>query len=626
MLDKDPGMETARLAAGDSANKHLPLRLVLAFADAGYERRFVAHYADFYYRYAQVSLGVAIVLLCGDLLADYLAFPDLRANFYRVSICIPLLAAGIIYSFQDHARKHWQPFMAGFVVVVSLTIFWVLLMIDSEGGMGLKSWVGILNFTFVEFFCFVILGIQFRYALMSGMLILAAFEYGMWFNSGLASREAAYLSYHVVTLFMLTAGIGWWREFLIRQDFSTKTSLDEARQASESIAQVKSEFLANMSHEIRTPLHGVLGLAQIGHRDNREREAGETFARILHSGKLLLNIVDDILDFSKLEAGKLKVEMVPFELDQVLHEAAEPVLERAKAKAIALSIDRAPGLPAVCQGDPLRLTQILLNFLSNAVKFTERGGVTLSACREDDTLVFRVVDTGIGMDAEQIDRIFVAFQQVDTSSTRKFGGTGLGLTISRRLASLMGGEIRVFSNPGEGSTFELRLPYVAAMTSTASATVAKDSTPAPAARLSGISVLVAEDNEVNQLILTNFLTHEGAKVVMVENGRKAVEQVIQNGRDAFDIVLMDIQMREMDGHEATRRILELAPGLPIIGQTAHALAEEREKSLAAGMLDQIAKPISIDVLVATVLRHTARQPGLVRTSDSAYPPNCAQPP
>ncbi|MDP2833414.1 MAG: PAS domain S-box protein [Pseudomonadota bacterium] len=395
-------------------------------------------------------------------------------------------------------------------------------------------------------------------------------------------------------------------------DISQRKALDAARDQAlaeaERLTRVKSEFLANMSHEIRTPLNGVLGLAQIGCRDSAGRDkASETFAKIVQSGKLLLGIVNDILDFSKIEAGKLQIESLPVELLAVLREVTSLMNERAQAKGLAFKIRKAPDLPAACKTDPVRLGQILINLLSNAVKFTESGSVTLGIACDGEYLVFTVTDTGIGMTPEQIGRLFRPFEQADGSITRRFGGTGLGLTISHRLLQLMDGDIRVESQPGVGSCFEVRLPYIAADLEAKPAAAAS---PVSAAResglpLAGLNILVAEDNEVNQEVIRELLRGDGANVTLADNGRKAVECVLSQGSAAFDLVLMDIQMPEMGGHEATRRILELAPDLPIIGQTAHAFAEEKAACLAAGMVAHIAKPLDPDTLTRLIL-HYAR--------------------
>ncbi|MDD5389966.1 MAG: PAS domain S-box protein [Gallionellaceae bacterium] len=399
-------------------------------------------------------------------------------------------------------------------------------------------------------------------------------------------------------------------------DISQRKALDAARDQAlaeaERLTRVKSEFLANMSHEIRTPLNGVLGLAQIGCRDSAGRgKASETFARIVQSGKLLLGIINDILDFSKIEAGKIEIESLPIELLTVLREVTNLMNERAQAKGLAFRIRKAPDLPAVCICDPVRLGQILINLLSNAVKFTESGSVTLGIARQGDALVFTVTDTGIGMTPEQVARLFRPFEQADGSTTRRFGGTGLGLAITHRLLQLMGGEIRVESQPGVGSRFEVRLPYLEAdlETSPASAAASAGKARESGLPLVGLNILVAEDNEVNQEVIRELLSGDGANVTLADNGRKAVECVHSQGGAAFDLVLMDIQMPEMGGHEATRRILELAPDLPIIGQTAHAFAEEKAACLAAGMVAHIAKPLDPDKLIELVLRYARHRSG-----------------
>jgi PAS domain S-box-containing protein len=393
-------------------------------------------------------------------------------------------------------------------------------------------------------------------------------------------------------------------------DITERKAMEEAREAArqeaERLARVKSEFLANMSHEIRTPLNGVLGMAQIGVRQNQGRKTQDHFARIVESGRLLLGIVNDILDFSKIEAGKLNIEHLPFEPARVMERAAAHLAERARLKGLTLRMEKPDGLPRSCLGDPLRIEQILINLLSNAVKFTEHGEVTLRVEREGGQILFRVTDTGIGMTQPQVQRAFVAFEQADGSTTRKFGGTGLGLTISRRLAELMGGSIRAESEVGRGSLFDLILPCVEAAPQDIPERAAESAS--SAMRLAGISVLAAEDNVVNQFVLEEFLVVEGARVTMVSDGQEAVDRIREDGSRAYDIVLMDIQMPGLDGYAATRLILEMAPEMTIIGQTAHALAEEREKSLAVGMVDQITKPLEADDVVAVILKHFKPKP------------------
>ena len=387
--------------------------------------------------------------------------------------------------------------------------------------------------------------------------------------------------------------------------------LEASRAEAERLARVKSEFLANMSHEIRTPLNGVLGLAHIGYRESQGRDrAQDTFARIVSSGQLLLGIINDILDFSKIEAGKLRVEVIPVDPGKIIGETLELMEERAQAKGLALRFHRASPLPPRCMADPLRIGQVLLNLLSNAIKFTENGSVTLSASHDGEHLLFQVRDTGIGMSAAEIAKVFAPFEQADNSITRKFGGTGLGLTITHRIVELMGGTLRAESEPGKGSVFEVRLP--SALVSVVSvdageACLADVPQGAPGARLAGYNVLVAEDNEVNQMVLEELLLEEGACVTLTGNGQEAVDCLRASGAGAFHVVLMDVQMPVMDGYAATREIHVLAPALPVIGQTAHAFDEERARCFAAGMVAHLAKPIDPERMVRAILRHGVKR-------------------
>ena len=399
-------------------------------------------------------------------------------------------------------------------------------------------------------------------------------------------------------------------------DVSAQRASAQAREralvAAENLARVKSEFLANMSHEIRTPLNGVLGFAEIGLGNYQNSEkARNAFNRILTSGNRLLGVINDILDFSKIEVGKLVIEQTEVSINEVIDHAVELVIDRARAKDLVLLVDRSPDLPETCISDPLRMGQVLLNLLSNAVKFTLAGGISVSVSREDDELMFRVTDTGIGMNEAQLGQLFNPFQQGDSSASRSFGGTGLGLAISKHIVELMGGDIRVESQPDVGTTFEFRLPYVRAEAA------AKPAAPAPAGEsvtpvgepLAGVSILVAEDEPINQMVLEEILIEAGASVVLVGNGLEAVERVSRDGRKAYDLVLMDVQMPELDGYEATRRILKMAPDLPVIGQTAHAFPEERERCFAAGMVGHVAKPINPAALVKLVRQQLAARAG-----------------
>lgn len=375
--------------------------------------------------------------------------------------------------------------------------------------------------------------------------------------------------------------------------------LQVALHKAEAANRAKRQFLANISHEIRTPLNAVLGLAQVGRLSSQDPDARSRFSHILASGQHLLGIINAILDLSKLDAGKLRVDSIPFELIANVNEALGFVRDSAQAKGLNLTVEYDPKLPDRVMGDPLRLRQILANLLGNAVKFTREGGVRLAVHPVNDQICFSVIDTGIGIDNAQISRLFNAFEQADGTTTRQFGGTGLGLAISLNLARLMGGTITAEGAPGQGSTFTLRVPLTKARQSEHYA--GREARPA-GARLAGLSVLAVEDDEINRMVLREMLEFEGATLVIAENARQALDYLEKADSVAFDIVIMDVQMPEMDGYEATLRIHSIAPDLPVIGLTAHAMDEEREHCLAAGMVDHVTKPVDINYLVDVVLQ------------------------
>jgi PAS domain S-box-containing protein len=399
---------------------------------------------------------------------------------------------------------------------------------------------------------------------------------------------------------------------------------ERAAAEAQRLADLKTAFLANMSHEIRTPLSALLGLAQIGIRDHGGESAGDLFGRIDQAGRYLLAVINDILDLSQIESGKLALAPEPFRLVDCVDETATLVLSQAREKGLTLAVDVGPELSEWVLGDALRLAQILINLLGNAVKFTEVGGVILRVTQgeaqgvpgADDLVLFEVEDTGIGIDDEQIATIFAPFEQADVSVTRRYGGSGLGLAISRNLARMMGGDLTVESRVGKGSRFSLRLSLPRAEPTHQPAAVGnahRASVPAaePAHRLAGLRILAVDDLEVNRMILFDLLTHEGAAVTLAADGRQALAAVA-DAMQPFDLVLMDIQMPGMDGYEASRRIRDICPHLPVIGQSAHALAQECDACLAAGMVAYLSKPLAVDALVRQLDDLLPMRPGPIR--------------
>jgi len=406
------------------------------------------------------------------------------------------------------------------------------------------------------------------------------------------------------------------KELLVRemeQRAACEQQLRVAKEHAERASQAKSQFLANMSHEIRTPLNGILGMADLARETDLDEEQGEYVRTIRESGRALLGVINDILDFSKIEAGKMSVANTPFELRALVDETARLLAPKARQQGLEFTVAVTDETPDRLQGDPVRLRQVLVNLLGNAVKFTDAGRISLEiqqAARGHGRtrLLFRVRDTGIGIDPSQQSTIFGAFCQADGSMTRQYDGTGLGLTISSKLVELMGGRLELQSALGQGSTFSFTLPFELAEPSR------QPTAPAPTVHdTRGLRVLVAEDNPVNQRFVATLLTKWGHVVEAVGDGEAAV----RSWRAAApDIVLMDVQMPGLDGLAATRAIRceEAAFGdgrrVPIVALTAHAFADDERRCLAAGMDAFLSKPIKSEQLRSLLgtLAAPARQP------------------
>ncbi len=399
-------------------------------------------------------------------------------------------------------------------------------------------------------------------------------------------------------ILLLGLSVSWWIARILQH-------LRDARRRAEAASESKSAFLANMSHEIRTPMNGVIGMTQLLEQTGLTEQQRKHVRTIARSGDHLMSIINDILDFSKVEAGKLTIERVPVSVRELVTEVCDALEANALSKGLTLSHEVDAQVPAFVSGDAVRLRQVLLNLVSNAIKFTEQGGVVVRVAVEGQAadpcpLRWSVADTGIGIVGAQQSTLFDAFTQADESTTRRYGGTGLGLAICKRLVTLMGGVISVESAPGKGSTFAfvVSLPVAQAPVHAVVAPVAQ---PAKASvpPAQALPLLAVDDNEINREVIAHLAEQLGYAVRVVEGGRDAIERVTAGER--FSLILMDCQMPDVDGYTATREIRAWeshtqAARTPIVAVTAHALDDEEAKVRVAGMDDYLAKPVRLATL------------------------------
>ncbi len=396
----------------------------------------------------------------------------------------------------------------------------------------------------------------------------------------------------------------------LQQNVAKKTQeLQKTLVRAENATKSKSQFLANMSHEIRTPMNAITGFSHLLLQENLSVEQRSYVEQISSASNQLLNLINDILDLSKVEAKKIQIEAIHFNLFQLLNELQLVMEYAASEKSVPLIFNVSDNINNHLKGDSHRLKQILTNLISNAIKFSNQGEVILTVSQNLNTdtgitkIIFSVSDQGIGMTASQIDGLFEFFTQVDSSITRKYEGTGLGLAISKQLAELMNGEISVSSEYGKGTTFTLVLPFELISSEVVKSKCEKDKQLTLVSKklplLEGKRILLVEDNRVNQMVATGILNKFNLMISSAVDGKVAVEMIHE---ESFDLVLMDLHMPVMDGYEATKKIRQTHKQLPIVAMTADAFTEIRQACLDCGMNDYLTKPIDVDKLKATLVR------------------------
>jgi signal transduction histidine kinase/ActR/RegA family two-component response regulator len=429
-------------------------------------------------------------------------------------------------------------------------------------------------------------------------------------QAGLLTAQGSTALFSVMLAALFCLAIAWTLISVSRLERSrdeARAALLEAKEAAESSNLAKSDFLANVSHEIRTPINGIIGMTDLALESELTGSQREYLGMVKSSAHSLLGLINDVLDFSKIEAGHLRFESIHFSVRDCVRETLEALQVRARAKGLALGAWIDPQIPETLVGDPARLRQILTNLVDNAIKFTGRGEIALEINREADhfdhiSLHFAVRDTGIGIPADKLKLIFEAFVQADGSTTRRYGGTGLGLGICRKLVEQMQGRIWVESTPSKGSVFNFTAHFPTSKTSGESGEASNAISQAAEQRTHrALRILVAEDNRVNQAVAVGMLENQGHILTLAENGREAVRFY---QRERPDLILMDVQMPELDGFGATREIraAEERSGYrtPIVAMTAYAMTGDSERCLLAGMDAYLSKPLNKERLLKTI--------------------------
>lgn len=583
------------------------------------EKQFRCYLRTTTIRLTQLLFILGALLFAGFIVLDLFIVPSVAHLFWfiRFLVAVPAFMFCLWATFQPWYERCDQFLLSCLIIVAGLSIVAMIVIAPPPGNQ--TYYAGLI---LVLMLAYSLPPIRFVWSVLSSSLIILSYEV---VAIGIVETPQLILinnNFFFISAYIFGMLSSYSLEFHARRDFmnlykleQARDELREAKEAAEAANKSKSEFLANMSHEIRTPMTAILGFTDyMLDPDLTESEKHQAAHTVRRNGEHLLQIINDILDISKIEAGKLEVERIPCPLGQLVAEVQSLMQVWADAKKLPLKVEILGAVPESIQSDPTRLKQILVNLLGNAIKFTDTGGVRLIVRFVGDlaepSIQFEVIDTGLGMTKDQADRLFQPFTQADSSTTRKYGGSGLGLNISKRLAEMLGGDITVETKLGKGSVFRLRVATgpLAGVSMVDSSTVLKIARPDPSAlrreelSLVGYRILLAEDGPDNQQIITYVLKIAGADVALVNNGKLAVDTALaaRDQGNPFDIILMDMQMPVLDGYEATELLRRHGYTGPIIALTAHAMASDRQRCLNAGCNNYTTKPINRKNLIQVI--------------------------